>query len=193
MNEQAASDLYASVCDRYGASPSALVCAAGRLRDGLVMQSDFATLRTAIEEHLLVPMALSKAAVKSMYKDRYGRIVFLSSISARYVKRGQGGYTTAKAGIEGFLKVLALEVAHRGITVNAVAPGLISTPMTTDFIAHIKEKEGEDFGVRIPAGRVGTAEEVGEAIGYLCSDAASYITGTVITIDGGRSLGEVRS
>lgn len=193
MNEGGASELYSRAAEVFDRTPSVLVCAAGRLRDGLLMQSDFADVRAIIDEHLVVPMALAKYAVKSMYKDRFGRIIFLSSISARYVKRGQCAYTTAKAGLEGFLKTLALEVAHRGCTVNAVAPGLIATPMTESFIEHFKDRQGEDFAERIPAGRVGSPEEVANAIGYLCSEAASYITGTVITIDGGRSVGEVRS
>lgn len=191
MNAADASGLVARVRAEMGRDPSVLVCSAGRLRDGLFMQTDFAETAAMLNEHLLVPMALAHACMKAMYRARDGRVVLLSSISARYAKRGQCGYAAAKSGIEGFVKTLALEVAHRGVTVNAVAPGLFETPMTADFMN--KLGGSENLRDRIPVGRVGAPTEVGGLIRYLCSAEAAYITGTVVTIDGGRSLGDPRS
>jgi 3-oxoacyl-[acyl-carrier protein] reductase len=127
-----------------------------------------------------------------MYKEKFGRIINLSSISASYAKRGQANYAAAKAGIEGFTRTLALEVAHRGVTVNAIAPGLIETKMTRELVAKI-EAGGGSIRDGVPARRMGSPDEIGALAQFLCSSDASYITGTVITIDGGRSLGDPKS
>ncbi len=187
-----AKQLLDEVQAKFGRGPVVLVNSAGRIRDGLFMSSDFKDHEALLSEHLLVPMALCHLALKGMYRERFGRIVNLSSISARYAKRGQTNYAAAKAGIEGFTRTLALELAHRGVTVNAVAPGLIETPMTAAIIGKLTEADG-DLKKRIPAGRPGTPEEVGALIAFLASEQAGYITGTVATIDGGRSLGDASS
>lgn len=184
--------LYRQVCDRFEHAPNVLVNCAGRLHDGLALQSEFDEYIRVVNEHLIVTMALTQLALKPMYKEKFGRIINMSSISAVYAKRGQTNYAAAKAGIEGYTRTLALEVAHRGVTVNAVAPGLIETPMTQELVEKI-EQRGGGIKQRVPAGRMGTPEEVGELVGFLCSQSASYITGTVITIDGGRSLGDPQS
>lgn len=181
--------LVEAVEKKMGRMPDVLVNSAGRIRDGIFMQTAFDQHKAQIEEHLLITMGLCHLVVKNMYKNNFGRIVNMSSISASFAKRGQANYAAAKAGIEAFTKTLAMEVAHRGVTVNAVAPGLIETPMTEHILTHIKDAGEGELRRRIPAGRVGTMDEVGSLIGYLCSDAAAYITGTVVTIDGGRSLG----
>lgn len=187
---QDAETLLENVRQKFGAEPDVLINSAGQIRDGIFMQTDFSQHQKVVEEHLLMTMAMCHNAIKSMYKNRFGRIVNLSSISGSYVKRGQSNYAAAKAGIEAFTKTLAMEVAHRGVTVNAVAPGLIETPMTEKILQMVKDHGGEnELKRRIPMGRTGTAEEVGSLIAYLCSEAAAYITGTVVTIDGGRSLG----
>lgn len=186
---QDAEALVGAVEKKFGRMPDVLVNSAGRIRDGIFMQTAFDQHRAQIEEHLLTTMGLCHLLVKNMYKQNFGRIVNLSSISASFMKRGQANYAAAKAGIEAFTKTLAMEVAHRGVTVNAVAPGLIETPMTEHIMSHIKDIGESEIRRRIPAGRVGSVEEVGSLIAYLCSDAASYVTGTVVTIDGGRSLG----
>lgn len=182
--------LYDEVKEKIG-DPSVLVNCAGRIRDGLFLGSDFSKHVELIQEHLLTTMALSQACLKSMYQAKFGRIINMSSISATYSKRGQASYAAAKAGIEGFTRTLALEVAHRGVTVNAIAPGLIETPMTAELVKTIEE--GGGVKKRIPAGRMGQPCEVGALVEFLCSNDASYITGTVITIDGGRSLGDPQS
>lgn len=184
-----ADELLKKVEERFNGAPDILVNSAGRIRDGIFMQTDFGQHQAVIQEHLVMTMALCHHVVKSMYRQKFGRIVNLSSISASYHKRGQTNYSAAKAGIEAFTKTLAMEVAHRGVTVNAVAPGLIETPMTQSLLGHIKEAGEAELKRRIPTGRVGSPEEVGRLIAYLCSDDAAYVTGTVVTIDGGRSLG----
>lgn len=172
--------------------PAALVLSHGRLRDGLFLMSEFADHELIINEHLVATMALVHVFLKGMYRERFGRVILLSSISARFAKRGQTNYAAAKAGLEGFARTLALEVAQRGITVNTVAPGLIETPMTEGLVKKLAEGE-VDIRKRIPAGYVGAGDDVGELIAFLCSDKARYITGTTHTVDGGRSLGDVQS
>ena len=176
----------------FGALPDVLVNSAGRIDDGLFLDMAFSRHVAIVQEHLITTMALSHLLLKSMYKKKFGRIVNLSSISAQYAKRGQSNYAAAKAGIEGFTRTLALEVAHRGVTINAVAPGLIDTPMTESIIAKM-QSDPKEMRKRVPAGYAGTPFDVGSLIAFLCSEGARYITGQVITIDGGRSLGDPES
>lgn len=185
-------ELSKKVLADFPAGPAALVLSHGRIRDGLFLMSEFPAHEAIISEHLVSSMALCHVFLKSMYRERFGRIVLLSSISAKYAKRGQSNYAAAKAGLEAFARTLALEVAQRGITVNSVAPGLIETPMTEAIVKKLSEGE-VDIRKRIPAGYVGSAEDVGETIAFLCSEKARYVTGTVLTVDGGRSLGDPQS
>lgn len=191
-NHEDCKNLYQAVIQKFQKTPSILVNSAGRLSDGLFLQADFEKFKSVIDEHLVSTMALSQLALKAMYKERWGRVINMSSISANFSKRGQANYAAAKAGIEAFTRTLALEVAHRGVTINAIAPGLIQTPMTEDLIARIASEENS-LQRRIPVGRLGQPEEVGALAAYLCSKNAEYITGTVIVIDGGRSLGDSSS
>jgi 3-oxoacyl-[acyl-carrier protein] reductase len=184
--------LIRSVETQFQQSPSILVNAAGRIDDGLFLDLEFERHQAIIQEHLITTMSLCHLCLKSMYREKWGRIVNLSSISATYAKRGQSNYAAAKAGIEGFTKTLALEVAHRGVTVNAIAPGLIDTPMTANIMKNFEENP-RDIRKRVPAGYAGTPVDTGALIAFLASDSARYITGQVITIDGGRSLGDPSS
>jgi 3-oxoacyl-[acyl-carrier protein] reductase len=184
--------LLENVTQAYDAAPGVLVNCVGRIHDELFIGSRFDVHEALIQEHLIVSMALAHLVARSMYKARFGRIVNLSSIAARYAKRGQTSYAAAKAGLEGFSRTLAIELAHRGVTVNIVAPGLIETPMTRDFIAGLTGRAG-GIAARIPAGTVGAPEDVAGLIKFLCSEQARYITGAVLTVDGGRSLGDVAS
>lgn len=184
-------ELVESVKAKFGRTPDILVNSHGRIQDGIFMSSDFAKHQSVIEEMLVTTMALCHLTIKGMYGARWGRIINLSSISAFYAKRGQSNYAAAKAGVIGFTKTLALEVAHRGVTVNAISPGLIDTPMTQGILAMIKE--GDDLKRRVPAGYAGEPKDVGGLVAMLCSDAGRYITGSNIVIDGGRSLGDAGS
>jgi 3-oxoacyl-[acyl-carrier protein] reductase len=184
--------LVKKITEDFALAPTVLVNSAGRLRDGLFQSSRIQDHEDLIREHLLAPMALCHAVTRGMSVAKFGRIINLSSISADFAKRGQTGYAAAKGGIESFTRTLALEVAHRGITVNAIAPGLIETPMTQQLIEKIRASE-EGFRNRIPVGRAGTPADIGALAAFLCSDEASYITGTTMTVDGGRSLGDPQS
>ncbi len=185
-----AKELYDAVVTEFGRQPEILVNSAGRIKDGMFFQTDFSFHEQLLQEHLLSTMALCHLSLKSMYGNRYGRIVNLSSISGFYAKRGQVNYAAAKSGIIGFTRTLALEVAHRGITANVVAPGLIRTPMTTGIVNYLEHASARETGKHIPAGFIGEPEDVGPLIAFLCSDNARYITGAVIPVDGGRSLGD---
>jgi 3-oxoacyl-[acyl-carrier protein] reductase len=181
--------LYDQVQEKFDTCPSILVNCAGRIQDGLFLSTDFSVQEEMINEHLTSTMALSQLCAKGMYREKFGRIVNFSSVSAKYYKKGQVTYAAVKSAIEGFTKCFAIEVAHRGVTVNALAPGLIETPMTAQIIANLRENKL--LKKKIPAARAGKPEEVGKLVSYLCSKDAGYITGTVITIDGGRSLGDI--
>ena len=155
-----------------------LVNNAGLTVDGLAMSmSDEAFARTW-QVNVAGAFALSRAALRPMLRARAGRIIFLSSVVGLHGNPGQANYAASKAALVGLAKTLAREVGKRGITVNAVAPGFIETAMT-------EEVDAGGLLERIPAGRLGTAEEVAAAISFLAGDDASYINGTVIQVDGG--------
>ena len=158
-----------------------LVNNAGITRDNLLMrlsEEDFdAVLRTNLKGTFL----LTKAVSRHMMKQRSGRIVNLSSVVGQMGNAGQSNYSAAKAGIIGFTKSMARELASRGVTVNAIAPGFIMTAMT----AALPENVRNGFLNQIPMGKFGTPEDVAELTVYLASDGASYVTGQVIGINGG--------
>jgi NAD(P)-dependent dehydrogenase (short-subunit alcohol dehydrogenase family) len=184
--------LAAAIQSDFSRNPAVLVTSHGRIRDGLFLQNDFQAHLDTVSEHLVATMALVHVFLKGMYRERFGRIIVLSSISARYAKRGQVGYATAKGGLEAMVRTLALEVAHRGITVNAIAPGLIHTPMTEPLVQKFQSGEW-DLRKRVPVGFLGTPEDVADLVAHLVSPSGRYITGSILTIDGGRSLGDTQS
>jgi 3-oxoacyl-[acyl-carrier protein] reductase len=187
--------LVEAVIAEHGSAPAVLVHAAGRIADRLFLDGPFEPHAELVQEHLLSAMALCHRLAGGMVRERFGRIVLVSSVGARFHKRGQAGYAAAKAGLEGFTRALALEVAHRGVTVNAVAPGVIDTPMTGPLLAAWEawENEGGKMRHRIPAGHAGRPEDVAALVRFLCSAEAGYVTGAVIPVDGGRSLGDASS
>lgn len=187
---QDAEKLFASVSSVYGRPPEILVNSAGRIKDGVFMQTAFPFHEKLVNEHLLVTMALCHLAVKPMYGNRSGRIINIGSISGFYAKRSQASYAAAKAGITGFTRTLALEVAHRGITANVVAPGLIRSSMTETIVRYLEGGSDKKVAKHIPAGFIGDPHDVGALVAFLCSEEARYITGAVIPVDGGRSLGD---
>ncbi len=158
-----------------------LVNNAGITRDSLLMKMDDAAWNAVINVNLNGTYLCSRMVVRQMIKQRYGRIVNISSVVGAMGNVGQTNYAASKAGVVGFTKALAREVAQRNITVNAVAPGFIKTAMTDA----IPEKARELLVSQIPMQRLGTPEDVASAVNFLLSDAASYITGQVIAVNGG--------
>ena len=158
-----------------------LVNNAGITRDSLLMRMSEEDWDAVIRVNLKSVFNCTQAVVRSMIKQRAGRIVNISSLVGQIGNAGQGNYAAAKAGILGFTKTVAKEVAARGITVNAVAPGFIDTEMT----AVLPEKVKELFLQQIPQGRMGRPEDVAEAVHWLCSHGADYVTGQVIHVSGG--------
>ncbi len=158
-----------------------LVNNAGITRDTLLMRMSEDDWDAVIRVNLKSVFNCTHAVVRPMVKQREGRIVNVSSVVGLIGNAGQANYAASKAGIIGFTKTVAREVAPRGITVNAVAPGFIDTEMT----ASLPEKAKESFLQQIPLGRVGQPEDVAEAVYWLCSQAASYITGQTIHVNGG--------
>lgn len=161
-----------------------LVCNAGITRDGLLMRMKAEDWDSVLAANLNSLFYCTKAAVRPMIKKRWGRIIAVSSVSGLVGNAGQCNYAASKAGVLGFVKSLAREVASRGITVNAVAPGFISTDMT----GALPDGAQDAIMKNIPAGRAGTPEDVAKAIAFLASDSASYIQGHVLAVDGGMTM-----
>lgn len=158
-----------------------LVNNAGITRDGLFIRMKEEDWNAVINTNLTGIFNCTKVAAKYMMKKRSGRIINMSSVSGIMGNAGQTNYAAAKAGVIGFTKSLAREMASRGITVNAVAPGFIATDMT----AAMPEKAQEHVLTSIPLGKMGKPEDIANAVLFLASDKASYITGQVIHVDGG--------
>jgi 3-oxoacyl-[acyl-carrier protein] reductase len=161
--------------------PLVLVNNAGITRDDLLLRMKEEDWAAIIETNLTSVYRLCKACLRGMLKARWGRIVNIGSVVGATGNLGQANYAAAKAGIVGFSKALAREVASRGITVNTVAPGFIATDMT----AKLPEEQRQALLATIPLGRWGEAEEVAHAVAFLCSDKAAYITGETLHVNGG--------
>jgi 3-oxoacyl-[acyl-carrier protein] reductase len=161
-----------------------LVNNAGITRDGLMLRMDEKSWDEVIATNLRSAYLCSRNALRPMLRARWGRIINVSSVAGLSGNPGQANYAAAKAGLVGFTKSIAKEVGSRGITVNAVAPGFIDTDMTAQLGAEVRDAAA---GV-IALGRLGTPQEVASAVGYLASDAASYVTGHVFVVDGGMSI-----
>jgi len=161
-----------------------LVNNAGITRDGLLMRMKDEDWDTVLEVNMTATMSLCRAAMRSMMKARFGRIISISSVVGVTGNPGQTNYAASKAGMIGFSKSLAAEVASRGMTVNVVAPGFIETPMTD--VLDDAQKTG--LLGRVPAGRLGQADEIAAAVAFLASDEAAYITGTTLHVNGGMAM-----
>lgn len=172
--------MIASVLETFG-SLDILVNNAGITRDGLLMRMKEEDFDAVLDTNLKGIFHVTKAVTKIMMKQRSGRIVNMASVVGIIGNAGQTNYAAAKAGVIGFTKSAARELAARGITVNAVAPGFIATDMT----AAMPEKAKEATLAAIPLRRMGTPEDVANAVLFLVSDQAAYITGQVVKVDGG--------
>jgi 3-oxoacyl-[acyl-carrier protein] reductase len=171
-------DLFAAAEEQLG-PVLALVNNAGVRADNLAIQIDDDDWDKVLDTNLSAAFRLTKRALRPMLKARYGRVVNIASVVGPRANAGQANYAAAKAGLIGMTKTVAHEVARRGITVNAVAPGFIETDMTKDLAADVAQV--------VPARRAGKPEEVGAAVRFLASDDAAYVTGTTLYVDGGMS------
>jgi len=173
-----------AILDKFG-KVEILINNAGITRDNLMLRMKRADWDSVISINLTGAFLLTQALLSPMLKNRWGRIVNIASVVGRAGQAGQVNYAASKAGLIGFTRSLAREVASRGITVNAVAPGYIETPMT----AVLSEQQNAAMMATIPLGRRGTPKDVAEAVKFLASDAASYITGHVLDVNGGMFMG----
>lgn len=175
--------LIKDITDEFGPI-SVLVNNAGVTEDNLLMRMKPSQWERTLNTNLASVFALTKLCLKGMTKARYGRIINLSSVVGATGNAGQTNYAASKAGLIGFTKSLALEIASRGITVNAVAPGFIDTDMTSALAEDQRTKLLE----AIPLARLGRAEDISKAVAFLVSDDASYITGQVLHVNGGMHM-----
>jgi 3-oxoacyl-[acyl-carrier protein] reductase len=173
-----------AVIERFG-KVEILVNNAGITRDGLMLRMKRHDWDDVLGTNLTGAFLLTQALLSPMLKNRWGRIVNISSVVGRTGQAGQVNYAASKAGLIGLTRSMAREVASRGITVNAVAPGYIETPMT----AVLDEKQRAAMMATIPLGRAGTDREIAQAVAFLASDAAGYITGHVLDVNGGMFMG----
>ena len=163
----------------FGGPVLVLVNNAGVRADGLALSLSDEDWRTVLDTNLGSTYRLTRAALRAMIRARFGRVINIASVVGPRANAGQANYAASKAAVIAFTKTAAVEVARRGVTINAVAPGLIATGMTEDI--------PEAFRDKVPAARAGTPEEVAAAVAFLASERAAYITGSTVYVDGGLS------
>ena len=179
-DQAAVGRLPGAIIERHGRL-DIVVSNAGITRDQLLMRMKRDDWDAVLATNLTATFSLAQAAMRPMLRQRGGRIIAVSSVVGQMGNAGQTNYAASKAGLIGFAKALAREVASRGITVNVVAPGMIETDMTRA----ITEKAQVDWATQIPLGRLGVPDDVASAVCFLASDEASYITGHVLAVNGG--------
>jgi len=158
----------------------ALVHCAGISQESLLATIDDATVHQLIAVHITSTVALTRAALRPMFLQRFGRIVLMSSVAAHKPSQGAAVYAGCKGFVESFVRAMAVEVGRKGITVNAIAPGMVDTPMTHGIQAHLGSKLGERSALR----RLATPDEVAYAVEFLCARDCSYVNGHVMAVDG---------
>lgn len=176
--------LMKGIQEEYGA-PTILVNNAGITRDNLLMRMKDDEWEDVIETNLTSAFRMSKACLRGMMKAKHGRIVTITSVIGATGNPGQANYAATKAGVIGFTKSLAREIGSRGITVNAVAPGFIDTDMTKE----LPEAQQQALLEQIPLGRLGGVEDIANAVAFLASEDAAYITGETLHVNGGMYMG----
>ena len=171
--------LLEAAVEAFGGPVLALVNNAGVRADGLALSLSDEDWRIVLDTNLGSTYRLTRVALRAMIRARFGRVINIASVVGPRANAGQANYAASKAAVIAFTKTAAVEVARRGVTINAVAPGLIATGMTEDIPEAFREK--------VPAGRAGTPEEVAAAVAFLASERAGYITGSTVYVDGGLS------
>ncbi len=184
LRDPAAAEALIAAAEAAAGPLGILVNNAGLTRDGLALRLSEADWQAVIDVDLSAPFRLARAALKGMLRRRTGRIIAVGSVVGTTGNAGQANYAAAKAGLSGMSKALALEVASRGVTVNLVAPGFITTPMT----AALPEAQRQRLAERIPLGRFGTPEDVAAAVVYLASAEAGWVTGATLHVNGGMAM-----
>jgi len=179
-HDQSVAAAISGVLERHGRI-DILVSNAGITRDQLLLRMKREDWDAVLATNLTATFTICQAALRPMLKQRAGRVIAISSVVGQTGNAGQANYAASKAGLIGFCKSMAREVASRGITVNVVAPGLIETDMTKGLTGTSRE----DWAEKIPLGRLGSPEDVAHAVCFLASDEASYITGHVLAVNGG--------
>ena len=183
-NRDAVNGLAEAASEAAGGPINILVNNAGITRDVLLMRMKNEDWDDVLEVNLTAGMILCRSAMRAMMKMRSGRIIFISSVVGVTGNLGQTNYAASKAAMIGFSKSLAAEVASRGITVNAVAPGFIETPMTDV----LDDGQRAALLTKVPVGRLGTASEIAASVVFLASDEAAYVTGTTMHVNGGMAM-----
>jgi 3-oxoacyl-[acyl-carrier protein] reductase len=184
LSDSAAVDALFGRAEEAAGQVDILVANAGVTRDGLLMRMKDEDWETVIKVNLEAYFRLSRAALRTMMKRRWGRIMGITSVVGVTGNPGQSNYAASKAGMIGFSKALAQEVASRNVTVNCVAPGFIESPMTDV----LNDQQRETILSRIPAARLGTGAEIAAACVYLASEEAAYVTGQTLHVNGGMAM-----
>jgi 3-oxoacyl-[acyl-carrier protein] reductase len=184
LSDAAAADGLVTAAEAAAGPLAILVNNAGMTRDMLALRMSDSDWQAVLDVDLGAPFRLARATLRGMLRRRAGRIINISSIVGATGNAGQANYAAAKAGLVGMTKALAQEVASRGITVNAVAPGFVATPMTDK----LSEQQRAKLSEAIPLGRLGQPDDVAAAVAYLASDEAGWVTGATLHVNGGMAM-----